>query len=128
MSPVHAFQISRASAIVLAGAGIALLFAGDDLLPRLISGFPSQGAWLGQLLAAAWLGIAALNWLNRGARVGGIYGRPIVLTNIGVYFISAMVLLRIVALPHAPMAVAVAALVASLFAGAYAWLLFRGGP
>jgi hypothetical protein len=63
MSPVHAFQISRASAIVLAGAGIALLFAGDDLLPRLISGFPSQGAWLGQLLAAAWLGIAALNWL-----------------------------------------------------------------
>jgi hypothetical protein len=128
MSPVHAFQISRASAIVLAGAGIALPFAGDDLLPRLISGFPSQGAWLGQLLAAAWLGIAALNWLNRGARIGGIYGRPIVLTNISVYFISAMVLLRIVALPHAPMAVAVAALVASLFAGAYAWLLFRGGP
>lgn len=122
-----AYNISRASAIVLAAAGFALLFAADDLLPRLISGFPRQGAWLGQLLAAAWLAVAALNWLNRGARIGGIYGRPIVLTNTSLYFISAMVLLRIVVLPQAPLTVAVAALVASLFSGAYAWLLFRGG-
>ena len=90
-----ALHISRASAVLLAGAGAALLFAADDLLPRLIPGFPPQGVWLGQLLAAAWLGIAALNWLNRRARLGGIYGRPIVLTNISVYFISAMTLLRI---------------------------------
>ena len=122
-----AFQISRVSAILLAAAGFALLFAADDLLPRLITGFPPQGAWLGQLLAAAWLGVAALNWLNRRARLGGIYGRPIVVTNISVYFISAMTLLRLVALPQAPLTVVVAALVASLLAGSYAWLLFRGG-
>ena len=121
-----ALHISRASAVLLAGAGAALLFAADDLLPRLIPGFPPQGVWLGQLLAAAWLGIAALNWLNRRARLGGIYGRPIVLTNISVYFISAMTLLRIFPHPETAAIVVGAAVVFSLFAGAYGWLLFRG--
>lgn len=120
-----ASHISGASAMLLAGAGAALLFAADNLLPRLIVGFPPQGAWLGQLLAAAWLGIAALNWLNRRARLGGIYGRPIVLTNISVYFISGMALLRVSA--HAETAVVFAAMVSLLFAVAYGWMLFRGG-
>jgi hypothetical protein len=121
-----ASHISGASAVLLAGAGAVLLFAADDLLPRLIVGFPPQGAWLGQLLAAAWLGIAALNWLNRRARLGGIYGRPIVLTNISVYFISAMTLLRISA-QSGTAVVFGAAVVSLLFAAAYGWLLFRGG-
>ena len=103
-----------------------LLFAADDLLPRLIVGFPPQGAWLGQLLAAAWLGIAALNWLNRRARLGGIYGRPIVLTKISVYFISAMTLLRISGQSESTVVFG-AAIVSLLFAVAYGWLLFRGG-
>ncbi|HEU0076918.1 MAG TPA: hypothetical protein VFQ76_04665, partial [Longimicrobiaceae bacterium] len=87
-------QVSRASAGLLLAGGLALLFAPDVVLPRLVPGFPAGGVWLGQLLAAAWLALAALNWLSRAALLGGIYGRPVVLCNAAFYFIAALVLLR----------------------------------
>lgn len=70
--------LSRVSAAVLLVAGIVPLFAPDMVLPRLVPGDPEAALWLGQLLGAAWLGVAALNWLNRSTLLGGIYGRPIV--------------------------------------------------
>ena len=124
-SVISAF-ISRASAVFLLAGGIALLFGADDILPRIIPGFPPAGAWLGQLVAAAWLGIAALNWLNRSALLGGIYGRPIVLANTALYFVSAMVLLQAARPPAASRAVAVMIVPFGVFAVAYGWLLFRG--
>jgi len=57
--------LSRISALVLLIAGITLLFAPDVVLPAVVPGFPTAAAWLGQLLAGAWLGVAALNWLQR---------------------------------------------------------------
>ena len=117
--------LSRASALVLLIGGVALLFAADDILPRLSPGFPGTAGWVGQLLGAAWLAIAALNWLNKGARLGGIYGRPVVLTNAVVYFVSATVLVKIVSGP-ALTPVVIVTVVCALFAGLYAWLLFRG--
>jgi hypothetical protein len=86
--------LSRTSATVLLLGGVALLFASDVLLPALIPGFPPAAAWLGQLLGAAWLGVAVLNWLQRAAVLGGIYGRPVVFANLALYFISALSLLR----------------------------------
>jgi hypothetical protein len=86
--------LSRLSAVVLLLCGLALLFGSDTLLPALAAGFPPAAAWLGQLLAAAWLGVAAMNWLHRSALLGGIYGRPLVLGNLSLYFISALSLLR----------------------------------
>ena len=107
--------------------GLALLFASDVILPRLIPAFPASGAWLGQLLAAAWLAVATLNWLSQSVLLGGIYGRPVVLANTVLYFIPAMVLLRLVARGEASGALwLVALLVMLLFAGTYGWLLFRG--
>jgi hypothetical protein len=123
---VSSARLSRASASLLLIAGAALLFAADDILPRLIAGFPDAGAWIGQLLGAAWLAIAALNWLNRGARLGGIYGRPVVLTNAIVYFVSAMVLLKIAMRPGTSTPVVIVTVAFVLFAGLYGWLLFRG--
>ena len=116
----------RASAGVLLVAGVALLFAADDIVPRLIPGFPAAGAWLGQLLGGAWLAVAALNWLNKGARLGGIYGRPVILTNAILYFVSAMVLLKIAALPGVSAVLVAFAVVSVVFALLYGWLMFRG--
>ena len=118
--------MSVASAGLLLIAGIAFLFVADDILPGLIRGFPETGAWLGQLLGGARLAIAALNWLNRGARLGGIYGRPVVLTNAILYFIGAMVLLRIVARPDVSTPVVIATILFVIFTALYGWLLFRG--
>jgi hypothetical protein len=118
--------ISRASAVVLGLAGLALLFASDAILPRLIPGFPPSGAWLGQLLAAGWLGVALLNWASQPALLGGIYGRPVVLTNATLYFVAATVLLKIVIRQNVPTVLWLVVLPLALFAGIYWWLLFRG--
>jgi hypothetical protein len=118
--------ISRISAAVLLFGGIALLFAPDAVLPALAPGFPAGAAWLGQLLAAAWLGVAALNWLQRSVILGGIYGRPVVLANCTLYFVSALSLLRALTNGGAPQALWAAAGPAVVLAVAYGALLFRG--
>jgi hypothetical protein len=119
-------RLSRVSAAVLLFGGSALLFAPDVLLPVLVPGFPPTAAWLGQLLAAAWLGVAALNWLQRAAVLGGIYGRPVVLANLVLYFVSALSLLRAVVGGGAPGAAWGALALAAPLATAYGALLLRG--
>ena len=118
--------ITRASAGFLSLAGLVLLFASDVILPRLIAGFPPASAWLGQLLAAAWLGVACLNWVSQPALLGGIYGRPVVLTNSALYFIATTSLLKIVVRPDAPAVLWVVTVPMALFAAIYLWLRFRG--
>ena len=117
--------ISRTSALWLGVGGFVLLFAPDAVLPRLVAGYPAGGLWLGQLLGAAWLGLAALNWINRRLILGGVFGRPIVLANAIHYFVSAMVLVR--AVTRQPEAsVELMAVPAITLAVAYGALLFRG--
>ena len=119
-------RISQASALLLLLGGLALLFLPDVVLPRLVPGFPVAGAWLGQLLGAAWLGVAALDWLARGTLLGGIYGRPVVTANAVLHFVSATSLLREGARGGAPAALWLLAAPAALLAVAWGWLLLRG--
>ena len=118
--------ISRVSATVLLMAGLALLFAPDAVLPRLMPDYPPTALWLGQLLGAAWLGVAALNWASRATILGGIYGRPIVLANVAIYFIGALVMLSAARRVKLPGAVWTGMAVAVVLAAAYGWLLWRG--
>jgi hypothetical protein len=124
-SGVISTLISRVSAAVLLVGGASLLFAADVLLPALVPGFPPSAAWLGQLLAAAWLGLAAMNWLQRAAVLGGIYGRPVVLANVALYFVGALSLARAGASSYAA-ALWLAAAPMALLAAAYGALLLRG--
>lgn len=118
--------LSRISAAILLLGGIVLLFASDAALPALVPGFPSSGAWVGQLLAASWLGLAAMNWHSRSAVLGGIYGRGVVLANAATYFISALSLLRVAVAAGAARALWLLCVPALLLAVAYLTLLFRG--
>jgi hypothetical protein len=118
--------LSRVSAALLLLGGGALLFASDVLLPALVQGFPPAAAWLGQLLGAALLGVAALNWLQRGAVLGGIYGRPVVFANFVLYFVSALSLLRALLGGGAPRALWLVFAPAAALAMAYGALLLRG--
>lgn len=118
--------ISRTSAAFLALMGLVLLFAPDEILPRLVPTFPATASWMGQLIAAGWLGLAVLNWVSRSALLGGIYGRPVVLANAVFYFIGATTLLKLLsAQAHLGVLWVVAAPLA-IFAAVYGWLLFRG--
>ena len=118
--------LSRASALVLLLGGLALLFAPDVLLPALIPGFPPAAAWLGQLLAAAWLGLAAMNWLQRNALLGGIYGRSVVVANSALYLVSALSLVRALIDGTAPRATWIIGAPALVLAAVYCALLLRG--
>jgi hypothetical protein len=120
-------MISRTSAGLLFIGGLALLFAPDAILPRLAPGLPASASWIGQLIAAAWLGVGSLNWLSRNAILGGIYGRPVVLANAVLYAITALSLIRPVLSGSLPAAVWCIVGPSAVFATLYARLLF-GGP
>lgn len=119
-------RISTLSALVLLLGGATLLFAPDVVLPTLVPGFPASAAWLGQLVAAGWLGIAALNWLQRRALLGGIYGRPTVLANATLYLVSALSVARALADGAAPRALWAVLVPTALLAVAYGALMLRG--
>lgn len=79
-----------ASAAAYALLGLAALFAPQELAWRL--GAPALSALLLQLLAAAYLALAALDWIGRRAIYGGIYGRGIVMANFTHGFVAASVM------------------------------------
>lgn len=118
--------VSRVSAAVLGIGGLALLFAPDVILTRLVPGFPPEAAWVGQLIAAAWIALAALNWLSRGAMLGGIYGRPVVFANSVLYFVTALSVMDAASHGHASLLAWGIAAIAGAMALTYGTLLFRG--
>ena len=119
-------HITRASALVLFLSGLTLLFAADAIMPTLVPAYPPSGSWLGQVLGAALLGLANFNYFSRAALLGGIYGRPVVASNMTFYFVSAMVLLRHFRSEGAGISITLVTAVAAVFAAVYGWLLFRG--
>jgi hypothetical protein len=118
--------IARSSAIVLSLSGAAMLFAADTILPLLVPGYPPAGLWLGQLLAAALLGLGALDWFSQSTVLGGIYGRPVVMANVMFYLVSALGMLKASMRAGFPLALSLIAVVASVFAIVYGWLMMRG--
>lgn len=61
--------------------GLACLFAPAEIARALGSGTEITALSL-QLLGAALLAMAMLNWMIRETAIGGIYGRPLVLANL----------------------------------------------
>jgi hypothetical protein len=118
--------VSRLSALVLAAGGLAFLFVPDALLGTLVPGLPPSGAWLAQLIGAGWLAVAVLNWLQRGAVLGGIYGRPVVLTNLVLYTVTALTVTRRLMEPATPRTIWFLLVPMALLAIVYGALLLRG--
>ncbi len=118
--------ISRSSAGFFALGGLAMLFAPDLVLSALIPGFPVSGLWLGQLLGAAWLGLAWMNWINRTALLGGIYARAVVGANAVCYFVGASSVFKMFTQRAQPAGLWLFEGVISGFALVYGCLLLRG--
>jgi hypothetical protein len=74
-----------------AAIGLAFLFAADEVGRAVLAGAAGP---LVQWLGAALLGFATMNWTARGAALGGIYGRALVVANQTHATIGALVLLR----------------------------------
>ena len=123
---LNSTRLSDASAAFLAITGLLLLFASEEMLPLVVPGFPPGVAWIGELVASGWLAMAILNWANRKALLGGIYGRPVVLTNMLFYFSTLMTLLRLLSKQVVPPGLLSLLVPIAIFTVIYARLLYRG--
>ena len=81
-----------ASAVFFAATGILLLFAAEEL-SALLGPEPGNHG-LHELLGAALLGFAAMNWTARGSALGGIYGRSVVAGNQTHLTVGAILLVK----------------------------------
>jgi hypothetical protein len=87
-------SIMTITAILFAVIGIFLTFAPDYVM-TLMGISPSKGIELIlQLVGAAYYAFAMLNWMAKGALIGGIYNKPIALANFTHFLIAGMALLR----------------------------------
>lgn len=106
-TPLRFNPLLTASALVYLLVGTTFIFAGDDLLRGAGASSTAVEIALVQLLGAALFGFGMLNWMNRFAQVGGIYGRPLVVANFANAFTSALMLMHVAR--EAPMTVPLAA-------------------
>jgi len=106
--------VTVAAAVYLLGA-LPLLFAPVETLAALDVPITGLEVALLQLLAAALFGFAMLCWTSRFARIGGIFGRPLVISNFA-HTMTAALLVGKLALraPVSPGLRAVAAVAAAL--------------
>jgi hypothetical protein len=117
-----------ASAAFLGVIGLLATFLPAEILAAAgVEPFADVGfaRLLVQLLGAAALGSAMLNWMGRTNLIGGIYSRPVALGNALHFTMGALALLKGVA-AGATSAPAVALFVCySIFAAAFNIVLFR---
>jgi hypothetical protein len=117
--------LMTASSVVLGLAGIVLLFAPEMLLATLGIQLLEPLTVLVQLLAALYFAFALMNWTAKESIIGGIYNRPLSFGNFAHFFVGTSVLIRYLFSNSAPPSLLVATLVYAIFAGLFAWLLFR---
>jgi hypothetical protein len=86
--------IMTASALFLGIIGITLTFFPLEMAN--LSGISAVKTFqlLLQLLGALYFSFAMLNWMAKGAIIGGIYNKPIALVNFTHFFIGALALIK----------------------------------
>jgi len=86
--------LMSASAIVLGALGLLLTFLPQEILAYVDSDAATLLPLTLQLLGAAYLGFAMLNWMAKGNLIGGIYSRPVAIGNLAHFLISGLALLK----------------------------------
>ena len=118
--------VARSSAAYLLLGGAVMLFGADLVFPVVVPNFPPSGAFIGQMIAGAWLALAAMNWNSRGQVLGGIYGRPVVYANVVLFTVTALGVGKAVMVVGASPWLWVAVVPSGIFAGVYGVLMLRG--
>jgi hypothetical protein len=94
-TPLRFNPLLTASALLYLLVGVAFVFAGAELLRWTGAAGTAVEIVLVQLLGAALFGLGMLNWMNRFAQVGGIYGRPLVVANFANGLTGALMLVHV---------------------------------
>lgn len=115
--------LTAAAAVDLLVA-LPLLFAPVEVLRALGAGPSRLEPLLAQLLATALFGLGLLNWTSRHSTIGGIHGRPLVVSNLAHSFAAAMTLGRFVSGGPREPALLVLLLLQAALAAAFGYALF----
>lgn len=105
--------IMTLTAILLTIIGIALSFAPDMVMRSLDLGSSAIITLILQLLGAAYCAFAFLNWMAKGALIGGIYNKPIAIGNLTHFVIAGLALTK--AVLHNPQLPIIFSLMAGCF-------------
>jgi hypothetical protein len=113
------------SSVFLAVLGISGTFApAETLILMGIDPYPAVTV-LFQIMGGLYLGFAVLNWMNRHAPMGGIYGKPVASANLIHFLVVALMLLKEVWSKEMGNGFLVLCVLYSLFAAGFASTLFR---
>ena len=92
--------IMTLTAILLAVLGLSLTFAADNIIVLLGINNSVPVNLIFQLLGAAYFAFGMLNWMAKGAIIGGIYNKPIAIANLSHFIIGGLALTKAVLNNH----------------------------
>lgn len=123
--PTKPFMAASAAFMFILGLGAT--FAPHELLTH-FRAEPRPGLLLLiQAAGALYLGFAMLNWMAKGAMIGGIYGKPVAIGNLVHFTVMSFALVRVVFDGVAPPMLVVITVVYAAFAAGFAHLAFGAG-
>ena len=109
-------------AIILGSVGVTLLFFPQEWISYFL--MEDSSVLLLQLIGAMYFAFAMLNWMYKENTIGGIYGRPVAMANFTHFFIAALTFIKLWASDPGNFPLIIATLNYSVFAFAFAYLLF----
>ena len=78
------------SSLTLGVTGIILTFAPDIVMSNLHLDTSPASLLLGQVIGALYFAFSMLNWMTKESLIGGIYNRPIAVTNLTHFLIGGL--------------------------------------
>jgi hypothetical protein len=91
---VNTRLLMRCSALTLGVVGLAATFLPQEILAGARMAPTGVGVVLVQIVGAAYVGFAVLNWMAQGNAIGGIYSRPVAIGNFAHFMIGGLALLK----------------------------------
>ena len=114
------------SAIILALIGISLIFLPKEILDYFELSVSDTLELLMQIIGSFYFAFAMLNWMSKGSIIGGIYNRPIAITNLTHFVIAGLALIKgVLANPSLSYIIWSIAIIYSIFAILFGIVVFN---
>jgi hypothetical protein len=117
--------LMTASAAFLAVLGLAASFGPDEVLRAIDAPALPMLLLIVQVLGATYIALAVLNWMSRNNLVGGIYSRPVALTNLLHFMTAGLAMMKAASRSTLPGIALIVMAAYVVFAISFAVVLFR---
>lgn len=84
-----------ASSVLYGIIGIGLTFLPEEIYAYMSTEINRISLITTQILGAAYLGFAMLNWMTKNNLIGGIYSKPLLIGNLVHFLVSSFALIKI---------------------------------